>query len=124
MIKVLLNIIFLFGLNYFSLISLAQDTLPPPSNFQPVINSNNLQFSFKKALVEFSKGEMISNVLSVNNNKNIEIKFYADISIPTKWSALTQKNKLYTLAPGDSTFIPIHILPKINLTQKKYILNI
>jgi len=115
LIKVLLNIIFLFGLNYFSLISLAQDTLPLPSNFQPVINSNNLQFSFKKTLVEFSKGEMISNVLAIYNNKNIEIKFYADISIPTKWSALTQKNKLYTLAPGDSTFIPIHILPKINL---------
>ncbi len=102
----LLLIFFLLNINCFS-----QDTIPP--SFKT--NSNGLQFSFKKSYVEFSKGEMISNVLAIYNNKNIEIKFYADISIPTKWSALTQKNKLYTLASGDSTFIPIHILPKINL---------
>ncbi len=95
-----------------SILGFSQDTIS--QNALP-IKTNNLQFSFKKDLVEFSKGEMVSNVLTIYNNKNTEIKFYTDISIPTNWSVLTQKNKLYTIAPGDSMFIPIHILPKINL---------
>lgn len=109
-ICLLLLIIFFFNFNCFS-----QDSLNHSDINQPIIISNKLQFTFKKALVKFSKGEMISNVLCVQNNKNNEVKFYADLSIPNNWSALIQKNKLYTVAPGDSVFIPVHILPKINL---------
>ncbi len=94
----------------------AQDTLPIINNVPISANTNNLNFAFKNTLVEFSKGEMISNVLCVHNNKAIELKFFSDISIPNNWSAITQKNKLYTIAAGDSIFIPIHILPKVNLT--------
>jgi len=109
--KLFLHIIFLLSLNYFSLISFAQDTIPPSLK----TNSNGLQFSFKKSYVEFSKGEMISNVLAVHNQKNIPVKFYTGVSIPSNWKAFSKKEHLYELAPGDSLFIPVHILPKVNL---------
>lgn len=58
---------------------------------------------------------MISNVLAVHNEKNKVVKFFVDLSVPSEWKAVTKKQKLYEVNPGDSIFIPIHILPKINL---------
>lgn len=89
----------------------AQDTIPPMIK----TTTSGLQFKFNKYIVNFVKGEMISNVLAVTNNKNTPVKFFVDISIPSEWKAISKKDKLYELAPGDSIFIPFHILPKVNL---------
>ena len=89
----------------------AQDTIPPLVKTA----TSGLQLKFKNDIVNFEKGEMISNVLAVTNNKNKAVKFFVDISIPSDWKAISKKDKLYELAPGDSLFIPFHILPKVNL---------
>lgn len=111
--------IIIFISTLFSLQTSAQDTIPPvlQDTFSPVKkpNTSGIIMKFKKDIVEFVKGEMISNVLSVTNNKNIIVKFYVDISIPSDWKAITKKDQLYQIAPGDSIFIPFHILPKVNL---------
>ncbi len=58
---------------------------------------------------------MVSNVLSIKNDKNTLVKFYIEVSIPTEWKTISRKDKLYELAPGDSIFIPFNIMPKVNL---------
>ena len=108
--KVYTNIVLLL-ITFFALQCYAQDVLPPVLK----INTSGVKFKFNKEIVEFSKGEMISNVLSVTNNKDKPIKFLVDISIPSAWKVIAKKDKLYELAPGDSLFIPVHVLPKVNL---------
>lgn len=88
----------------------SQDTIPV---VKPV--TSPFHFNFKKELVDFTKGEMISNVLAVYNGKSTPVRFYVDLSIPSEWKAVSKKDRLYELAPGDSLFVPFHILPKVNL---------
>jgi len=108
--KIALITILFFIVNF----TYSQDSLPNATIIKSE-NNNLLKFLFTKPLVEFSKGELVSNVLVVYNNKNTSVTFYIDLSVPSNWNVLLKKNQLYTLAPGDSVFIPIHILPKVNL---------
>ena len=108
--KFYLHIVFFF-IFLFAIQSYAQNTILPTQQ----INTSGIRFKFHKEIVEFSKGEMISNVLAVTNTKDKPIKFFVDISIPSEWKVVSKQKKLYELASGDSLFIPIHILPKVNL---------
>ncbi len=75
-------------------------------------NTNKLTTRFAKDIVEFGKGELISNVLIVTNNLPTEQKFYVNFTIPSSWGVIAQSNELYDLLPGDSLIIPFHALPR------------
>lgn len=75
-------------------------------------DANKLVTRFAKEVVEFTKGELISNVFIITNNLATSQKFYVDFTIPMEWKVISKNHKLYELQPGDSLIIPVHIVPR------------
>ncbi len=77
---------------------------------------NGLVIFFTREEVIFKKGEIVSNVLCVINETDKEVSFVADISAPSTWQPFNKKSKIWVLAPKDSIFIPVRIVPKSGFT--------
>ncbi|MGQ9846722.1 MAG: hypothetical protein ACUVQP_04365 [Bacteroidales bacterium] len=115
--------------------AIANDSLPatvaptpaPTSTPTPVVNStpeeqpkpaakpqdlNKLVTRFTQQVVEFKKGELISNVLVITNNLPEVQKFYIDFTIPVEWKVISKNHVLYELQPGDSLIVPVHVVPR------------
>ncbi len=90
-------------------------TETPQTTTSPVIkpeDANKLVTRFAKEVVEFTKGELISNVFIITNNLATTQKFYIDFTIPMEWKVITKNHTLYELQPGDSLIIPVHVVPR------------
>lgn len=61
--------------------------------------------------IELKKGDIISNLFKVYNNTSESIKFTLDILHPGTWKYLTKKDGLYEVAPNDTIFIPVILIP-------------
>lgn len=61
--------------------------------------------------VIFKQGEIISKTLQVINGTEKEFTFSINITYPGAWKLLTNSEKIYSLEPGDTFFIPIRIVP-------------
>lgn len=79
-------------------------------------SQNGLIIYFTREEVIFKKGEIVSNVLCVINETDKEVSFVADISAPSTWQPFNRKSKIWVLAPKDSIFIPVRIVPKSGFT--------
>ncbi|NSW45039.1 MAG: hypothetical protein HPY79_04415 [Bacteroidales bacterium] len=95
----------------------SQNLIPPTTSTisTPVLNpenSNKLVTRFANQIVEFKKGELISNVFIVTNNLPNVQKFYIDFTIPIEWKVIAKNHTLYELQPGDSLIIPVNIIPR------------
>lgn len=75
-------------------------------------DNNKLLTRFAKEVVEFTKGELISNVFIITNNLATSQKFYVDFTIPMEWKVITKNHIFYELQPGDSLIIPVHVVPR------------
>jgi len=54
--------------------------------------------------------EVASNVLRVINNTDKPVNFHLRFSIPGEWQMLNQGNRNYSVAAGDSVFLPVRIV--------------
>ena len=104
-------------------LNLSSDSIPtfsPSTETTPIAetpkikpeDANKLVTRFAKEVVEFTKGELISNVFIVTNNLATSQKFYIDFTIPIEWKVITKNHILYELEPGDSLIIPVHVAPR------------
>ena len=75
-------------------------------------DANKLVTRFTNQVVEFKKGELISNVFVVTNNLPTVQKFYIDFTIPIEWKVIAKNHILYELQPGDSLIVPVNIIPR------------
>ena len=73
---------------------------------------NGFTVSFVKASTTGSVDQVASNVLRVKNGTSRRINFSLDVSSPAGWSTLAARDKGYTVAAGDSIFIPVRIIPQ------------
>lgn len=85
--------------------------LPPLVNAQTKLNA-----AFIGADAQITPGEIISNVLRIHNPTNTPIQFYIKSDFPYAWRLLSQLKDQYTIAPNDSLFLPIRLIPTGNLT--------
>lgn len=81
-------------------------------------NTNSrMQCFFNDSIITLKKGEIISNLLVVKNNSTVVREFYIEISMPSDWDLLSNKDRVIVLNPNDSVFIPIRILPKFSMMK-------
>lgn len=66
---------------------------------------------FVNSEVVFDKSSIISNVLKIKNNNGKPYRLHLLVSIPHGWRSLVNENKVFTINPGDSVFIPVRIVP-------------
>jgi hypothetical protein len=82
------------------------------------------QFLHKEHTV--ASGEAISNVLYVKNLNGITREFYLEVTTPNGWRSMVSPKRIYALAPDDSMFIPVRIIPNLALMKggTKYNINV
>ena len=85
-----------------------------------------LSCTFLQSEKQVIPGQAISNVLYVKNTNGITREFYLELTIPLGWKTLNSSEKTYKLAPNDSVFIPIRIIPNQSLMKggTKYNINV
>jgi hypothetical protein len=87
-------------------------------------NFQTLSIKFIKPDIAFIKGELISNVLAVNNKTDKKVEFIINVTYPNGWKILNNKEKIYEIKPNDFIFIPIRILPPAVLVgSTKFLFN-
>ncbi|MBI3503047.1 MAG: hypothetical protein HY063_14770 [Bacteroidetes bacterium] len=70
------------------------------------------------------EGEIVSKILRLQNNSGKEQSVRTAINYPGGWKLLTDVSKYYTLAPNDSIFIPVRIIPLGKIRgNTKYLIN-
>ncbi len=57
------------------------------------------------------EGQIVSNILLVYNPGGRARSFSVSTTEPTGWRRLSPRDQLYTLAPGDSAFVPVRLIP-------------
>jgi len=67
-----------------------------------------VKFLQKDALIK--EEDILSNTLSIVNNTDLSIDFSLNVNIPYNWTDISD-NGQHHLNPGDSIFIPIHVIP-------------
>jgi hypothetical protein len=75
--------------------------------YSPLVCSFNLQS------IELQQGQAIANVLSVKNKNGIVREFYLEITAPNDWQVLTSSRRVYKVAPDDSLYIPVRMVPNL-----------
>lgn len=66
---------------------------------------------FNKYEMELEQGDVISNVLTLYNKTDDPIKFTLDVLHPGTWKQIANSDKPYEIAPKDTIFIPIVLIP-------------
>ena len=61
--------------------------------------------------VNLDEGEIVSNILKVYNPGDRLRTFNVATTEPAGWKRLSPRDQSYKLAPGDSAFIPIRLIP-------------
>ena len=102
------------------------DTLPPndtlvvksdSSLVKPTIaidrSKKQLSCAFLNRDLVINQSQAISNVLFIINLDEKPYEFYMEVSSPAGWRTLTSNTKTYQLAPGDSIFVPVRLVPNI-----------
>jgi len=101
----------LIHVSVFSFAQSEKDSSPvlPKTNLKIL----NAEFNIKEILL--LQGEIISNVLHITNNTPKKTKFRLSLDYPAGWKALFKSDRYYELNPGDSLFIPVRVMPTIQI---------
>tara|TARA_R110001599_G_scaffold174679_4_gene366667 strand:- start:19141 stop:22023 length:2883 start_codon:yes stop_codon:yes gene_type:complete len=76
--------------------------------------ANGFTLTFVNGSTIGSVDEVATNVLRVKNGTSRSVTFSLDVSSPAGWTALTSRDKNYTVTANDSIFIPVRIIPQKN----------
>ena len=70
-----------------------------------------LTLDFLKSGGSASADDVVTNVVKAINRTSRPLKFNLDLSSPAGWKVVNDMTKIHEVAPGDSTFIPIRLVP-------------
>jgi hypothetical protein len=82
------------------------------SQAQNNVVANGFTLSFKNLTTTGTVDQVASNVLVAKNGTSRRMNFILDVSSPAGWQTLIDREKIYSVAAGDSLFIPIRIIPQ------------
>jgi len=82
--------------------------------------------SFKESEILFKEAGIISNVVKITNQSVAPVSFHLQLSVPKNWRSLLNTEKIYQLAPNDSLFVPVRIVPHLPSSNggTKYIISL
>lgn len=75
------------------------------------ISVNSLKLSCKLDTITISEGDVVSNIVSVMNRGAITEQFSIEVGIPYKWKQVIKSRKTYEVAPGQTIYLPVRIVP-------------
>ena len=78
--------------------------------------SSKLYVKYTTPEILITAGELVSNVIHVYNPSDQEISFHVNLDYPPEWKQVTRIKESYTIAAGDSLFLPIRYIPNGNLS--------
>lgn len=79
---------------------------------------------FDSTSAELIEGEIISKTLRVKNNSGKELSFTIDVTYPAGWKAMNTRDRMFTVAAGDSIFVPVRLVPMGKLRgNTKYLIS-
>lgn len=83
-----------------------------PTQIQPAaaLSPKKLTARFTNSDISFTNITVVSNVLRVSNSTGRNVTFTVKINVPHGWNTLNKNDKEYTLADGDSLFIPVRVV--------------
>ncbi|GAB4318267.1 MAG: hypothetical protein Kow00127_10220 [Bacteroidales bacterium] len=95
---------------------------------QVVINNDNLaaslEMEFGRQEVVIERGQIISNILNVANSSTDTLEFFITINQPPLWKKFFNENRKYSIAPSDTLYIPVRIIPGPQMKgDTKYYIN-
>ena len=70
-----------------------------------------LTLDFLKSSGSASADDVVTNVIRAKNRTSRPLRFTLDLSSPAGWKVVNDMSKAHVVAPGDSTFIPIRLVP-------------
>ncbi|WP_141719696.1 SdrD B-like domain-containing protein [Roseivirga misakiensis] len=70
-----------------------------------------LTLDFLKSGGTASADDVVTNVIKAKNRTSRPLRFSLDLSSPSGWKVVNDLEKIHVVAPGDSTFIPIRLVP-------------
>lgn len=73
--------------------------------------SNGFTLDFIKSDGVASVDDVVTNVVRAVNRTARPIRFNIDLAAPAGWKVVNSLTKLYTVRAGDSTFIPVRLIP-------------
>lgn len=82
-------------------------------------------FEFDTLAVDIAEGEGINKLVKIINLDSSEtLSFKIDVNYPREWRLLTNLDRVYNLAPSDTFYVPISLIPVgILIGNSKYIIN-
>lgn len=85
----------------------------------------NFIFEFDTLAVDLAEGEGINKLVKVINlDSSKTLSFKIDVNYPREWRLLTNLDRVYNLAPSDTFYVPISLIPLGTLIgNSKYIIN-
>lgn len=76
------------------------------------IDPSQFSIGFMIDEIEFKKNEIVSNPIRIVNNSNQTAQLHLDVSAPPGWFLMKTSKREFSLAAGDSIFIPTRLIPK------------
>lgn len=94
------------------------DSLKTPKRAEKLIAA----FDTSEILIQ--EGEMFSENMRVISNTDAVVFFKVDVGYPAEWRSLLNPKKVYSIAPGDTMYVPFRLVPfgKV-LGNTKYMIN-
>ncbi len=81
-------------------------------NAQSDVFNTGFRLDFKKSSETASVDEdVVSNVVKATNNTSRAIRFNLDLASPFGWRVVNDLERVYSVAAGDSLFIPVRLIP-------------
>jgi len=80
--------------------------------------------SFDTTEVHIEEGDVFSKNVRVVSNIDLPLSFKVDVAFPAEWKSLLNNKKIYTIAPHDTMYVPIRLIPlgKV-IGNTKYMIN-
>ena len=75
-------------------------------------NTSGIESGFVRPNSTQDVHEIASNVIRVINHTERPVRFHFTFSLPQGWDFIGNNQTEFQLAPGDSLFAPIHVIPQ------------
>ncbi|MDP4845090.1 MAG: hypothetical protein NWR83_11525, partial [Salibacteraceae bacterium] len=88
------------------------------------LDASLFEVSFNTNEIEFLNTELVSNPIKVINKSTQNVTVYLEVGAPPAWKTLGSTKKSYTIAAGDTSYIPVRLLPNAKVEgNTKYAIN-
>jgi hypothetical protein len=117
-----------------SIVPVNPDTLKKSNTAIPLVKTDSvkapkraekLSAKFDSSEVIITEGEVFSENIRVVSNIDLPLSFKADVNFPEEWRSLVNPNKIFFIAPHDTIYIPIRLIPNEKIRgNTKYMINV